>query len=240
MENVKIILDTGIETNVNGIFYVFNSKYYFIYTQGEIEKNDYVKLYVVQVCKEIKNTLNGPVDTGCMIGLEISDSENWKKVQESITKIVEDKKNRTQSPFIQYLSVNMLVNLKIVSKNKFKLMKYIVEDNFNVVLTSENISGNNDLNNSLENSTEVDVSEVNLVAENNVMTETNLYNNVQNDILSNHNSQDVENTSNVFNRDEVIIDYRTRFFEEQQKNEELQTEIKILNEKLNNIKGIIG
>ena len=32
MENVKIILENGTQTDVLGVFYVFNSKYYFIYT----------------------------------------------------------------------------------------------------------------------------------------------------------------------------------------------------------------
>ena len=147
MENVRIFLDNGVETNVNGIFYVFNSKYYFIYTTGELEENEYVKLYVVQVCKEVQNTPTGPVDTGYMLGMEIKDQEEWSKVQQSITKIVEDKKNSTQSPEIQYLPMNMLVNLKIVSKNKFKLVKHIVENDFNVVLSQPVVSNNSNVEN---------------------------------------------------------------------------------------------
>ena len=113
MDNTKIILNNGTAVNVNGIFYVFNSKYYFIYTTGELDENEYVKLYLVQVCKEVQNTPNGPVDTGYMLGLEITDSTEWKNVQSSITKIVDDKKNGTVSNEIQYLPINMLVNLKI-------------------------------------------------------------------------------------------------------------------------------
>ena len=51
MENAKIILENGLEIDVNGIFYIFNSKYYFMYTHGEFVDNDYVQLYIVQVCK---------------------------------------------------------------------------------------------------------------------------------------------------------------------------------------------
>ena len=94
MENVRVFLDNGVETNVNGIFYVFNYKYYFIYTECELEESEYVKLYVVQVCKEVQNTPTGPIDTGYMLGIEIKDTEEWGKVQQSITKIVEDKKKQ--------------------------------------------------------------------------------------------------------------------------------------------------
>lgn len=241
MENVKIILDNGIETSVNGIFYVFNSKYYFIYTTGEMDENDYVKLYVVQVCKEIKNTPTGPIDTGYMLGLEISDPEEWKKVQESITKIVADKKNGTQDTFVQYLPMNMVVNLKIVSKNKFKLMKHIIENDFKVILTAKTINNSEDFNNSLENNTMVETGVANSVVENNDVVETNLSNdNEASSILNNQYSQNSENVDNLEPADEVIIDYRSRFFEEQQKNIELQEQNRILNEKLNSIKDLIG
>ena len=222
MENVKIISDNGVEIEVNGLFYIYNSKYYFIYTIGEIDENEYVKLYVVQVGKEVQNTPTGPVDTGYMLGMEISNIEEWAKVQESITKIVENKKNNTQNNEIQYLPINMLVNLKIVSKNKFKLMRHIIEDNFKVNLSPVNFETVNDGIN--------------------VDTSTDLQNEpVLND---NHSfEQDILNlpsTDNADNVGEVIIDYRARFFEEQEKNQALEEQIKSLNEKLNNIKNIIG
>ena len=198
MDNVKIISDNGVEVNVNGIFYVFNSKYYFIYTMGELDENEYVKLYLVQVCKEVQNTNAGPVDTGYMLGMEITDSAEWKNVQSSITKIVDDKKSGTTSSEIQYLPITMLVNLKIVSTNKFKLMKHIIEENFKVVLTSPSVQTPN------------------VVAPVNVQP-------------SNSNANG-----------DVIIDYRARFFEEQDKNQQLEEQIKGLEEKINNIKNIVG
>lgn len=234
MENVKIISDSGIETSVNGIFYIFDSKYYFMYTTCEMEDNDYVKLYVVQVCKEVKNTSTGPIDTGYMLGIEISNPEEWTKVQQSITKIVEDKKNGTKSNEIQYLPMNMLVNLKVVSKNKFKLMKQIVEENFGVTLLSEIV------NNNAENE-EISLPD-NL--ENNVDSQSyqsiEPLQSVESNVDFDQYSSNVDNADNTESTDDVIIDYRTRFFEEQQKNEELEEQIKILNEKLENIKNIIG
>ncbi len=206
MDNTKIILNNGTAVNVNGIFYVFNSKYYFIYTTGELDENEYVKLYLVQVCKEVQNTPNGPVDTGYMLGLEITDSTEWKNVQSSITKIVDDKKNGTVSNEIQYLPINMLVNLKIVSANKFKLMKHIIEENFKLVLLSQN----------------------------------NTVGNV-NEVVPNINVQSQPQAPLQPSVDgDVIIDYRAKFFEEQDKNQQLEEQIKGLEEKINNIKNIIG
>ena len=56
MEKVKIILENGVEAEVYGIFYLFNSKYYLMYTQKEVDQNGYVIIHLVQVGKEIKNT----------------------------------------------------------------------------------------------------------------------------------------------------------------------------------------
>ena len=111
MENVKILVD-GVEKEVFGIFYIYNSKYYFIYTDKEIDENGYVILYMLQVGKETQNTPNGPVDTGFMVGVEITDLEEQKQVQNSISIIVDDKKNGTLNPQIKYLPMSMITKLK--------------------------------------------------------------------------------------------------------------------------------
>ena len=222
MENVKILLENGVEVNVNGLFYIYNSKYYFIYTLGELDENEYIKLYVVQVCKEIKNTVTGPIDTGYMLGLQIQDPEEWKKVQESITKIVDDKKNGTQNPEIQYLPINMLVNLKVISNNKFKLMKQIIEANFKVTLPQSNTNVNIDNNIALQTIAPTQINES------------------ANDNDSFNQTTTLTTPENDTGMGDVIIDYRARFFEQQEKNRMLEEEIKVLNEKLYNIKNIIG
>ncbi|MBQ2947154.1 MAG: hypothetical protein IJE04_04830 [Bacilli bacterium] len=226
MENTKIILDNATETNVNGIFYVFNSKYYFIYTMRELDENDYVRLYVVQVCKEVQNTPTGPIDTGYMLGMEINDSEEWARVQESITKIVEDKKNNTTNSDIQYLPISMLVNLKIIGKNKFKLMKSIVQDNFKIEIKSSE--------------------EAKIISSYLTPTQPSgsISSSVTNDsTLPLENLTTIHTTGNIpstTNNGDVIIDYRSRFFEEQEKNRELEEQLKSLNQKLEQIKNIIG
>ena len=226
MENTKIFIDNGSEANVNGIFYVFNSKYYFIYTMSELDETDYVRLYVVQVCKEIQNTPTGPIDTGYMLGMKISNPEEWSRVQESITKIVEDKKNNTTNSDIQYLPMSMLTNLKIISKNKFKLMKNIVQDNFKVSI---------DMTSTIETS-------------NDALTPIQTIEPISNAVMNN-SSIPLENLSTIptmsnttvtTNDGDVIIDYRSRFFEEQEKNQELEEQLKNLNQKLDQIKSILG
>lgn len=236
MENTKIFLDNGTELTVNGIFYVFNSKYYFIYTMSELDENDYVRLYVVQVCKEIQNTPTGPIDTGYMLGMEISNPEEWASVQDSIMKIVEDKKNNTINSEIQYLPINMLTNLKIVNKNKFKLMKNIIEDNFkvNVESSMETLSLGDfpkNYNNLTSNDALTPIQPLEPIS-NAVMKDSSIP-------LENLTTIPSSTTSNTKDGD-VIIDYRSRFFEEQEKNQELEEQIKKLNEKLENIKSILG
>ena len=226
MENTKIFLDNGTETNVNGIFYVFNSKYYFIYTMSELDETDYVRLYIVQVCKEIQNTPTGPVDTGYMLGMEINNPEEWARVQESITKIVEDRKNNTTNSDIQYLPMSMLTNLKIISKNKFKLMKSIVQDNFKLdIQSSLNLNIVNDSLMSIQPLEQISNAIINDSA-------------IPLENLTTTSTQSIAPTT--ANDSDVIIDYRSRFFEEQEKNQELEEQLKILNQKLEQIKNVIG
>ena len=132
MDSVKVYLENGQEKEVNGIYYIFNSKYYFMYTEKEIDENGYVVLHLAQIGKEVKSTPSGNQETGFLIGLEIADPEEWKLVQGSITKIVDDKRNGTASPEIQYLPINMLSNLKIVSKKTFRLMQSVMLESFKI------------------------------------------------------------------------------------------------------------
>ena len=132
MEKLSIILENGIDEEVNCLFYLYNSKYYFIYTTKEIDENGYVVLYLTQVGKEVKSTETGPQETGFMIGVEITNPEEWKTVQTSISKIVETAKTKVADPDIQILPLSMLQKLKILGKKKFRLLKDIVRDDLNV------------------------------------------------------------------------------------------------------------
>lgn len=220
MDNIKITLENGVQADVKGLFYIFNSKYYFIYTQGEKVDQDYIHLYVVQVCKEVVNTTEGPKDTGYMLGIETSNPDEWALVQTSITKIIESKKNNVASQEIQYLPFSMLTNLKIVSKNKFKLMSRVLKEIFNLdfetatpvvtpapaPLTTPTVAPAAPLE-----SLPVDPLPINKVP-----------------------------TSTVNTESDVIIDYRAKFFEEQDKNKELEQRIKELEQKMDSIKQILN
>ena len=230
MEKVKIILENGIEKEVDSIFYLYNSKYYFIYTEKELDENGYVVLYMTQVGKETSNTQSGVVETGYMIGVEVTDPEEQKNVQMSVSYIVEDKKNGTTNPAIQYLPINMLTNLKIISKKRFRLLKNIMVDNFNLSFENETIK-TEETQNVLDTLKPVDNST--LINEQSVAQPLNRISNI--DVQVPENSNEVNKPP----EENVIIDYRARFFEEQQKNTELQMQIDDLTQKLDNIKKII-
>lgn len=241
MDKTKIIIDGNIEKEVDCIFYLYNSKYYFIYTEKDIDENNYVILNLVQVGKEIQNTPNGPIETGYMVGVEISDPEEWNTVQGSITKIVESKKTGVQNKEIQYLPVSMLNNLKIISKKTFRLKKSIVEENFGLVLLDQNLETTNNQN----------VLEIN----NNLSSlndyNADIYEGLPNPGLNNFSGLEEDNqltinSNNMLNsqtgmtpNDDVIIDYRAKFFEEQEKNQQLLLEIEELNAKIDSIKKVI-
>lgn len=283
MDKFKIITSSGVEKEVDGIFYLFNSKYFFAYTEMELDENGYVMFHLVQVGKEIKNTTEGPIDTGYMVGMEISNAEEWKNVQSSITKIVDDKKNDTQSEEIQYLPQNMLSTLKIISSKTFRLAKNVVEQVFKLVMPQpqgsliENSNNNLEMNVTLEtqpesaqlampsSSSQTDLSNgiLNIDQNSQIISPLEIHNeidsdsnlqsgaeNIENGILNVENlNNSLEPVNNINNtqansglegQNDVIIDYRARFFEEQEKNQQLEEQIRILTEKLESIKTLVG
>lgn len=262
MENVRIFID-GIQKDVYGIFYVFDSKYYFIYTEKEVDENGYVVLYMCQVGKETKNTETGPMDTGYMVGVEVSTPEEQQKVQTSVSYIVEDKKNNTVNPQIQYLPKEMLTNLKIVSKKRFRLLKSIIVDNFKVPfddVSSASIPVDNVANivDSVIPLVQVATSPVQTVVapvssevqtptiptssvvpiEPIVNTQPQPLQNLNGTVVPTQAPTIVDNSIST-NEDNVIIDYRSKYFEEEEKNKELQAQIEVLTQKLNDIKKVV-
>ena len=278
MDKTEIFLENGIKKTVSCIFYLYNSNYYFLFTENEKDENGYIKLYLAKVGKETVNSENGPVETGNMIGIEIQTDDEWKEVQGSISKIVNSKKTKVEDPSIQYLPVNMLVNLKIVSKKTFRLLSDIIEKDFGVSLNEtesetqvENKFNMDELNETTEKnedfSSQTDIS---LVENDMPISEMkNENSNVSSDVLQtdklidelDHNidSSNKINTENEssemqdsfeiatgeveteddYEQPDIIIDYRTKFFEEQEKNKKLQEEIEKLKNILSNIKEII-
>ncbi len=240
MDKVKIILENGIEKEVPCIFYLYNNKYYFIYTEGEMDEKGYVILYLVQVGKETQSTSTGNVDTGYMVGIEVIDPNEWNIIQKSISKIVDDKKNSTQSSEIQYLPVSMLSKLKIISKKTFRLLRTIIEEDFKLDLNEFSLNKNNF--NDKTNNLQVPISDVSkntTVEDSTVITQRP---DLQNDNFYGQNNESIQVSNTTVApkiEDDVIIDYKARFFEEQEKNEQLQEQINELIKKLENIKNII-
>ena len=276
MDKVKIFLEDGNEKLVNCIFYLYNSKYYFLYTLNELDENGYVRLYLVKVGKETTNTPNGPAETGNMVGIEVPTDEEWKEVQGSISKIVSSKKTKIEDADIKYLPISMLTNLKIVSKKTFRLLSGIIENDFGVNISEElNQDSNGDLLNDTnlnkpiddsyeqpvdsiipnnEETTDIQLASNNVDVETPVEIENQSFETpvespteaVEEDNIEISNEDidtSVETSEQVDTYEEdnsdIIIDYRTRFFEEQEKNKRLNEEIEKLKEKLKNIDEII-
>lgn len=280
MDKTEIFLEDGTKKLVSCIFYLYNSSYYFLYTENEKDENGYIKLYLVKVGKETVNSENGPVETGNMIGIEIQTDDEWKDVQASISKIVNSKKTKVDDSSIQYLPISMLVNLKIISKKTFRLLSDIIEKDFGVSLNEmsvEDQTKNNidivDLNKSDEESFESSSQVVEPIVPDNLSVTSDKIQDInkedevlQTDKLIDELDSSIDSNKENTKKDEnneigkdsfeittgevepeedyensnIIIDYRTRFFEEQEKNKKLQEEIDALNKKLLNIKEIIG
>jgi len=271
MNDIKII-ENGVQKDVKGLFYIYESKYYFIYTEREIDENNYVILYMTQVGKETKNTENGPVETGYMVGLEISDPQEQQNIQTSISYIVEDKKNNTQNPKIQYLPMNMLSNLKIVSKKRFRLLKSILEDNFKVSFADTNTDINEvtPLVSSVQPPNIMEPTVVQPVVPTPAPIEPAVVqpvvptpapiepavvqpvvptpapiepavvqpavpavDTIESAVVQPTITEDTGVSS------AIIVDYRTKYFEEEEKNEELQKQVEELTRKLEEIKKIV-
>lgn len=176
MDNVEVTIDNMVK-NVDGLYYISNNNYYFLYTENKRDENGYVILNIVKVLQEVVNTPTGQAPTGNLIGTTISDEQEWKNVQKDISNIIDDKQNKKREA-VRYLEIKLLRKLIIKNTRIFRLKEDMFNKTFNQ--TSEPSSNN------------------------------------------------------------IILDYKNRFYEESEKNKRLEEELKKLNEKLNQIKNIIG
>lgn len=176
MDNVEVTIDNVVKS-VDGLYYISNNNYYFLYTENKRDENGYVILNIVKVLQEVVNTPNGQAPTGNLIGIAISDDQEWKNAQKDISNIIDDKQNKKREA-VRYLEIKLLKNLIIKSTRIFRLK----EEMFNKTFNQNQQANNNDL----------------------------------------------------------ILDYKNRYYEESEKSRRLEEEIQKLNEKLNQIKNIIG
>lgn len=176
MENTVVTIDNAVK-NVQGIYYISNNNYYFLYTEGKRDDNGYIIINIVKVLQEVVNTPTGQTPTGNLVGLTISDEQEWKNVQKDISNILDDKQNKKREA-VRYLDINLLQKLIIKSNRIFRLKEEMYNKTFN-----------------------------------------------QNTELPDNN---------------LILDFKNRFYEEAEKNRQLEEQLKNLTEKLNQIKNIIG
>lgn len=139
MDSVEIVVNNELK-RVNGIYYISNNNYYFLYTDNTRDENSYVILNIVKVLQEVSSTPNGQVPTGNLIGISISDDQEWKNVQHDISNIIDDKQNKKKSA-VRYLEICLLKQLIIKGSRIFRLKEEI----FNRSLNQSGNSGNNGL-----------------------------------------------------------------------------------------------
>lgn len=142
MEELKIFSDSGNLIDVNCIYYYSNNNYYLIYTTKEIDENGYVVLYIAKIVRE---AVQNPSDSG-LVGIKVTDEEEWKNVQTDVSKILEDKKNKTNSA-VHYLDSKNLVDLKIKNSRIFRLRPDIMKESLGIELESFDKEVNNNLDN---------------------------------------------------------------------------------------------
>lgn len=227
MEFIRAILENGTEKDVNSIFYSYNGMYYLIYTDKEIDENGYV---ILNVCKVGKN--QGSADNE-YIGVEISDSNEWSIVQKSVAAIVEDKKNNTNSGVVTYYSTSQIGKIRILGKKTFRLMKDILKNFFGVSFDEENVSLPG-VQLEVPSTPEL----VSPVVEQTATDTLVVPPTVETSAVELPQDSPVEEDQ-AFS-DDVIVDFRTAFYDEQEKNRELENKITELTKKLEEIKNIIG
>lgn len=176
MDYIEVTIEDTIK-NVQGIYYISNNNYYFLFTEMKRDENGYIILNIVKVLQEVVNTPTGQAPTGNLVGLSITDEQEWKNVQKDISNIIDDKQNKKREA-VRYLDINLLQKLIVKNSRIFRLK----EEMYNKTFEQKN--------------EKVD--------------------------------------------DNLILDFKNKFYEEAEKNRKLEEELKSLNEKLNQIKNIIG
>lgn len=216
MNKAEIIDESGNKVVVDGIYYVSNNNYYFIYTKGEVDESGHIVLYILKILQEVNNTPNGPVPTGFLVGVKVTDENEYNLVKQDITNIVAEKQNNTE-PKVMYLDISMLQNLKVKDSRTFKLDAGL----YNRIFKNNDVVEQNVVDNS-----------INQNVDNNIVNELSQVNETTDMIESNENIKEplVEQDSN---------NYKEMYEEEVMKNEQLQNEINNLNNIINQIKSII-
>lgn len=176
MDNVEVTIENELK-KVQGIYYISNNNYYFLYTENKRDDNGYILINIVKVLQEVVNTPTGQAPTGNLVGLTISDEQEWKNVQKDIGNIIDDKQNKKMEA-VRYLDIKLLQKLIVKSNRLFRLKEEIYNKTFN---NDSKVPDNN-----------------------------------------------------------LILDFKNRYYEETEKNRQLEEQIKNLTEKLNQIKNIIG
>lgn len=115
MTKISILIENA-QAEVNALrYYDYNGSKYFIFTRGEVDENNYEKLYAVKIVN-----ING-----ILTATNIVDDNEWNLVKDTIKQII--KANKEGQKSVDDLDPNSLINLSVSESRIFKLNKQLAD-----------------------------------------------------------------------------------------------------------------
>lgn len=121
-------------------YFKFKSDYFLIYTMGETDEKDFVKLYLVKIMEEL----------GTEISVNIEDEAEWKSMQDVVKKVIKEIKTNNKK-LLQDLDPKEIAGIKIETPRFFKLDEKLVSILSSNYEFDENSSENYPNNEPIEN-----------------------------------------------------------------------------------------
>lgn len=97
-------------------YFKYKSDYYLVYTLGETDEKNFMKLYVVKIMEEL----------GVPVSKYMSDDVEWAEMQKIIKNMIKEKKNNLSSSY-EDVSISGIEGMTIIEARSFKLLTTLVE-----------------------------------------------------------------------------------------------------------------
>lgn len=110
---IKILLTNNDNSDIEVDlirYFKYKNDYFLIYTLGETDEKNYLKLYLVKIMEELGET----------ISINIKDDNEWKSMQGLMKRVLKEiKSNKTK--LLEDLPYEEIVGIKVVNPRFFKL-----------------------------------------------------------------------------------------------------------------------
>lgn len=128
MNQTQVIISNN-SVSVMAVFYIVRNNYYVIYTDGKVDENNFVVLYIAKILQEVVTTENGPQPTGYLVGTTITNDDEYSLVKQDISNIIDAKQNNIEAN-VQFFDPSVLGQIKIRDTKIFRLKKDVFEQIF--------------------------------------------------------------------------------------------------------------